>query len=65
MQSQNAGRNETRTLRDHLSHIVNAFGGCFVPGSTGNGFSGSDLGVIAIWTVVGLFVAVRRFRWEP
>jgi ABC-2 type transport system permease protein len=48
-----------------LSHIVNAFGGCFVPGSTGSGFNGSDLGAIAIWTAVGLFVAVRRFRWEP
>jgi ABC-2 type transport system permease protein len=48
-----------------LSHIVNAFGGCFVPGSEGSGFNGSDLGAVAIWTAVGLFVAVRRFRWEP
>jgi hypothetical protein len=24
MQSQNAGRNEARTLRDHLSHLVSA-----------------------------------------
>jgi ABC-2 type transport system permease protein len=48
-----------------LSHIVDAFGGCFVPGATGSGFNGSDLGAIAIWTAVGLFVAVRRFRWEP
>ena len=48
-----------------LSHIVNAFGGCFVPGVKGNGFNGGDLASIAIWTAVGLFVAVRRFRWEP
>ena len=48
-----------------LSHIVNAFGSCFVPGATGSQFHGDDLLAIAIWTAVGLFVAVRRFRWEP
>ena len=48
-----------------LSHIVNAFGSCFVPGGTGSQFHGDDLLAIAIWTAVGLFVAVRRFRWEP
>jgi ABC-2 type transport system permease protein len=48
-----------------LSHIVNAFGSCFVPGATGSQFHGSDLAAILIWTAVGLFVAVRRFRWEP
>ena len=48
-----------------LSHIVNAFGSCFVPGSTGSAFQGGDLAVIAAWTAAGLFVAVRRFRWEP
>jgi ABC-2 type transport system permease protein len=48
-----------------LSHIVNAFGSCFVPGTTGSGFRGGDLTVIAAWTLAGLLVAVRRFRWEP
>jgi ABC-2 type transport system permease protein len=48
-----------------LPIIVNAFGGCFVPGATGSGFNGSDLGAIAIWTGAGLFVAVRRFRQNP
>jgi ABC-2 type transport system permease protein len=48
-----------------LSHIVTAFGSCFVPGATGSQFHGSDLAAILIWTAVGLFVAVRRFRWEP
>jgi ABC-2 type transport system permease protein len=48
-----------------LYHIVNAFGSCFVPGSSGSAFNGSDLSAMAIWTAVGLFVAVRRFRWEP
>jgi ABC-2 type transport system permease protein len=48
-----------------LHHIVHAFGSCFVPGSTGSGFNGSDLSAIVLWTAIGLFVAVRRFRWEP
>ena len=48
-----------------LSHIVNAFGCCFVPGTTGSAFEVGDLAVIVAWTAVGLFVAVRRFRWEP
>ena len=38
---------------------------CFSPGVTGGGWSASDLRSIAIWTVVGLFVAARRFRAEP
>ena len=48
-----------------LSHIVNAFGSCFVPGASGSQFHGDDLLPLLIWTAVGLFVAVRRFRWEP
>jgi ABC-2 type transport system permease protein len=45
-----------------LSHIVEAFGSCFTPGRH---FAVADLGVIVAWMAVGLFVAVRRFRWEP
>jgi len=48
-----------------LSHIVNAFGSCFVPGAAGSQFHGNDLFALVIWTAVGLFIAVRRFRWEP
>jgi ABC-2 type transport system permease protein len=48
-----------------LYHIVHAFGSCFAPGTTGSNFNGGDLSAILIWTAVGLFVAVRRFRWEP
>jgi ABC-2 type transport system permease protein len=47
-----------------LSHIAQAFEACFVPGP-GAAWSGSDLWVVAVWTVAGLFVARRRFRWEP
>jgi ABC-2 type transport system permease protein len=47
-----------------LSHITHAFERCFVPGA-GAAWSGGDLAAIAIWAAVGMFVAVRRFRWEP
>ena len=47
-----------------LSHIAHAFERCFVPGA-GTAWSGGDLVSIALWTVVGIFVARRRFRWEP
>ena len=45
-----------------LSHIVTAFGSSFTPGRS---FHAGDLVPIGIWTVVGLAVAVRRFRFEP
>src|SRR6201991_5249890 len=48
-----------------LYHIVNAFDGCFVPGVENNGWKPEDLLAIAIWAAVGLFVAARRFRFEP
>ena len=48
-----------------LSHIVNAFGGVLRARVERQRFHGGDLLAIAIWTAVGLFVAVRRFRWEP
>ncbi len=49
-----------------LSHIVDAFGACFVPGTSGSGFDGRRSAARSLaWTAVGLFVAVRRFRWEP
>jgi ABC-2 type transport system permease protein len=47
-----------------LSHIAHAFERCFVPGA-GSAWSGSDLWSIALWAAVGIFVAARRFRWEP
>jgi ABC-2 type transport system permease protein len=47
-----------------LFHIAHAFERCFVPGA-GSSWSGGDLWSIAVWAAVGLFVATRRFRWEP
>ena len=48
-----------------LYHIVNAFGGCFVPGVAATGGTATTCWRSPIWTAVGLFVAVRRFRLEP
>jgi ABC-2 type transport system permease protein len=45
-----------------LSHIVESFGGAF---TASGGWQANDLVVMAAWTAAGLFVAVRRFRWEP
>jgi ABC-2 type transport system permease protein len=48
-----------------LYHIVNAFDACFVPQTTGGGWSPSDLAVIAAWGIGATWVAVRRFHAEP
>lgn len=37
----------------------------FNPFETGAGFEWDHLGVIALWGVVGILVAVRFFSWEP
>ena len=36
-----------------------------VQSATGTGFNGGDLGILAVWAVVGFVVASRGFRWEP
>jgi ABC-2 type transport system permease protein len=46
-----------------VAHLVDAFTACFDPTTTGSGFS-SDLWSLVLWTGIGLFVAVRRFRIE-
>ena len=48
-----------------LYYIVDAFGACFVPQTTGGGWAPGHLAVIAAWGVAGLLVAVRRFHAEP
>jgi ABC-2 type transport system permease protein len=48
-----------------LFHIVDAFDACFVPQTPGGGWSLDDLSAIAVWTVIGLVVAARRFSTEP
>lgn len=47
-----------------VSHIVHAFESCFSPFTTGSGFDGSDLAVIAAWLVGAAVLAARRFRFD-
>ena len=44
-----------------LSHIVDAFSACFVPGAH---FDWGDLVVVALWGAGGMVVASRRLRRE-
>ncbi len=37
----------------------------FDPATTGTGFEWGHLAVLALWGVLGLFLAVRYFRWAP
>ena len=48
-----------------LSHLADGLQTTLAPGATGSGLSGENLGVLGLWALVGLLVAVRRFRWEP
>lgn len=48
-----------------LYYIVDAFGACFVPQTTGGGWAPGHLAVIAAWGAAGMLVAVRRFHAEP
>jgi ABC-2 type transport system permease protein len=48
-----------------LFHIANAFEACFYKNAANGGWSGHDLWVMLVWTVGGLFVASRRFQFEP
>ena len=48
-----------------LAHLAEGLQTTLAPGATGSGLSGENLGVLGLWAVVGLVVAVRRFRWEP
>jgi ABC-2 type transport system permease protein len=49
-----------------LSHLTEAFGGCFSPFTRGSGFAVRDLASIAAWGVAGAVVAIRRLasEWE-
>ena len=48
-----------------IKHLVDAFYGAFNPHESGSAFAWDDLAVLALWTAVGVRVAVRRFRWDP
>lgn len=48
-----------------VRHFIDATFSAFDPRPHGNGFRGGDLLFLVGWGLVGLMVAVRRFRWEP
>ena len=47
-----------------LSHLAQGFEECFSPHTTGLGFSGRHLAVLAAWWVGATLYAARHFRWE-
>jgi ABC-2 type transport system permease protein len=60
----------SRGLRDiasvfPVSHLSNGLFKAFDPSTTGAGFSGRDLLILAAWGVGGLVIALRRFSWSP
>jgi ABC-2 type transport system permease protein len=48
-----------------IKHFAVALEGTFNPFVPGSGFQWGHLGVMVLWMVVGVVVAVRFFRWEP
>ena len=48
-----------------ISHFATTMHTAFSPFETGLGFEPLHLGVMALWLVAGMAVAVRYFRWEP
>src|SRR5215211_6144860 len=48
-----------------VKHFAVALEGTFNPFVGGSGFQWGHLAVMALWTVIGVVVAVRFFRWEP
>jgi ABC-2 type transport system permease protein len=59
-----------RWLRDvakvfPVQHLAAGLRHAFDPATRGVGIPWSDLGVLALWGVVGLAVALRRFVWTP
>ncbi len=48
-----------------LKPFVNAFQDCFNPTVAAPGFDAGALAWVALWGAAGLFVALRKFSWEP
>jgi ABC-2 type transport system permease protein len=48
-----------------VKHLANALLAAYNPHTTGLGFAGQDLLVVAAWGVGGLLIALRKFSWLP
>lgn len=48
-----------------VRHLAAALLVAYNPHTTGSGFSGTDLLIVAAWGAVGFIVALRRFSWLP
>jgi ABC-2 type transport system permease protein len=48
-----------------VRHLAAALLVAYNPHTTGAGFAGTDLLIVAAWGVAGLLVALRRFSWVP
>jgi ABC-2 type transport system permease protein len=48
-----------------VKHFALALEGTFNPFVHGSGFQWGHLGMMVLWMVAGVVVAVRHFRWEP
>jgi ABC-2 type transport system permease protein len=48
-----------------VQHLADGLHHAYDPAVQGSGIVWSDLGVLALWAVAGLAVALRRFSWTP
>lgn len=48
-----------------VRHLAAALLTAYNPHTSGAGFAGGDLLIVAAWGVGGLFIALRRFSWFP
>jgi ABC-2 type transport system permease protein len=48
-----------------VRHLAAALLVAYNPHTTGSGFAGGDLLIVAAWGVAGLVIALRRFSWLP
>jgi ABC-2 type transport system permease protein len=48
-----------------VRHLANALLAAYNPHTTGLGFAGPDLLILAAWGAAGLLIALRKFTWLP
>jgi ABC-2 type transport system permease protein len=48
-----------------VRHLANALLVAYNPHTTGLGFAGPDLLIVAAWGAAGLLIALREFSWLP